>query len=254
MELLEKVAAEAEGLVDGSERGDEDSGGVVDLEGVGPLEVGEAGGDVLSVGVDTERLADVAELHGDVVEVAVVLDVDLVGDLEVNALEGVQLSVDNADRAGLLELVGERKALQTSQSVPLNLVDLVELREVQVGEDLASVEVEGTTDLAQAVGGEGSELGDVARNEVTSDLTDIVNLNVVGGAGGDGDGTREGLARGETGGITLVLDGGGSGAAGRLSWLVVSQRLSGVSSRVVFAFVFSYLPHCRRWPRRARCT
>lgn len=215
-EALEEVAAEEKGVVDGGERGHADGRGVVDLNGLAPLQVGEGGGDVAAVGVDPEGLADIAELHGDVVKVAVVLDVDLVGDLEINALQGAQVGVDDGDDTSLLDLVGEGEALKTGQTLPLDLVNLVELGEVEVGENLAGHQAEGTTDALEAVSGDGGDLGDVVGDKVAGDGTDAIELDVVGGAGGNGDAAREGGAGGEARGVTLVLDGGGGGAA-RLS-------------------------------------
>ena len=247
LDALEEVAVETEGAVHGSERGNADGGGVGNVDPVGPDEVGKNNGDVAAVGVDVEVIADVAELHGDVVEVVVVLDVDGLGNLEVDALKRRQVGVDDADAAGLLDLVGERQTLETGQTLPLDLANLAELGEVEGGKDLVLLEVEGTSDPGEGVGGDGGELRDVGRDKVTIDHSETVKLDVVGGAGGDGDAAREGGACCEGRGITGVLDGGGCGAAGRLGLVGVS----GCADAWVCSRIFSYRRHGQRqWPLR----
>jgi len=247
LNALEEVAVKTEGAVHGSERGNADGGGVGNVDPVGPDQVGEHDGDVAAVGVDVEVVADVAELHGDVVQVVVVLDVNGLGDLEVDALKGRQVGVDNADAVGLLDLVGERQTLETGETLPLNLANLGELGEVEGGENLILLEVEGTGDPGEGVGGEGGELRDVGRDKVTIDHAETVKLDAVGGASGDGDAAREGGACCEGRGITGILDGGGCGAAGRLSLVGVSVcGFTWVCSRI-----FSYQRHGQQqWPLR----
>jgi hypothetical protein len=106
LEALEEVAVETEGAVDGGERGEADGGGVGNGDTGGPLKVGEDDGDVASVGVHVQLGANVAKLHGDVVEVVVVLDVQGVDHCEVDTVERVQLGVADADAVGLLDHVG----------------------------------------------------------------------------------------------------------------------------------------------------
>ena len=194
LDALEGVAVETEGAVDGGKRGEADDGSVGNGDAGGPLKVGEDDGDVASVGVHVQLGANVAKLHGDVVKVVVVLDVHGVDHCEVDTVERVQLRVADADAVGLLDHVGEGKALESGESHPLDGVDLVELGEVEGGQDLAVLEVEGAVDSLQAVGGQGSELGDVVGDQVTGDDLNVVEHDVVGGAGGDGNAAREGGA------------------------------------------------------------
>lgn len=247
LDALEEVGVETEGAVHGSERGNADGGGVGNVDPVGPDQVGEDDRDVAAVGVDVEVITDVAQLHGDVVQVVVVLDVDGGGSLKVDALEGRQIGVDNADALGLLDLVGERKTLETGQTLPLNLADLAKLGEVQGGENLVLLEVEGAGNPGEGVGGERGELRHVGRDKVTIDHAETVKLDVVGGASGDGDAAREGGACCEGRGITGVLDGGGCGAAGRLGLVGVS----GCAFALFCSRIFSYQRHGQRqWPLR----
>ena len=247
LDALEEVAVKTEGAVHGSERGNADGRSVGNVDPVGPDQVGKDDGNVAAVGVDIEVITDVAQLHGDVVQVVVVLDVDGLGDLEVDALKGRQVSVDDADAVGLLDLVGERQTLETGQTLPLNLADLAKLGEVQGGKNLVLLEVEGASDPGEGVGGEGGELRDVGRDKVTIDHAETVKLDAVGGASGDGDAAREGGACCEGRGITGILDGGGCGAAGRLSLVGVSVcGFTWVCSRI-----FSYQRHGQQqWPLR----
>jgi hypothetical protein len=194
LNALEEVAVETERAVHGGERRDADGGSVGNVDPVGPDKVGKHNRDVTAVGVDIEVIADVAELHGDVVQVVVVLDVDGGGHLEVDALEGSEVGVDDAHAVGSLDLVGERQTLETRQTLPLNLANLAQLREVKCGENLILLEVERSRDSDKAVGREGGELGRVGGDKVTLDHSDSVKLNVVSNAGGDGDAAGEGGA------------------------------------------------------------
>lgn len=194
LHALEEVAVKTEGTVDGGERGEHDAGAVGNVESVGPDQVGKAERDVAAVGEKLEDVANIAQLHGDLVKVLVVLDGDTLDGLEVNALQAAQLGVDDADSGSLLDSVGEGKTLETRKTVPVNLVNLVELREVEVGENLVPLEVEGAVNGLEAVGGDGGDLADVVGNEVTGDSPDAVELDVLSGAGGNGDAAGEGGA------------------------------------------------------------
>jgi hypothetical protein len=250
LDALEEVAVKTEGAVHGCERRNADGGSVGDVDLVGPDKVGKHNRDVAAVGVNVEVITDVAELHGDVVQVVVVLDVDGGGHLKVDALEGSEVSVDDAHAVGGLDLVGERQALETGQTLPLDLANLAQLREVESGKNLILLEVERSRDLGEAVGGERGELRRVHRDKVTLDHSDSVKLNVVGNAGSNGNAAREGGACCEGRSITSVLDGGGCGAAGRLGSVGVS-----VCASTGCSHIFSYQRHVQRqWPLRARCT
>jgi hypothetical protein len=250
LDALEEVAVETEGVVHGRERRNADGGSVGNVDLVGPDKVRKNNRDVATVGVDVEVVGDIAELHGDVVEVVVVLDVDGLGHLEVDALERRQLGVDDADAVGPLDGVGERQALETGETLPLNLTNFVQLGEVQGGKNLVLLEVEGSLNSGEAIGGDRSELGDVAGDKVAGDDPDSIEHNVIGGAGSDGDASREGGACCEARGVTSVLDGGGCGTAGRLGFAGVSVCDFALCTRI-----FSYQRHVqRRWPLRARST
>jgi len=217
-EALEEVGVEAHGAVEGGERGDADLGAVAEGHVEGPLEVGEDGGDVAAVGLEDQRRADVAELHGDVVEVVVVGDGHLVDGLEVDAVEGVELGVLDGDGAGLLHAGGERETLQGRERGPVERLHVGEAGEVEGGEDGQAVEGEGVVDRLQAVGGKLGDLGHVVRDQASLYSPHPVDGDGVGGAGRDGDAAGEGGARGQGGGVTGVLDGGGGGTA--LGWAV----------------------------------
>jgi hypothetical protein len=194
LDALEEVAVETEGVVHGRERRNADGGSVGNVDLVGPDKVGKNNRDVTAVGVHVEVVGDIAKLHGDVVEVVVVLDVDGLGHLEVDALEGRQLGVDDAHAVGPLDLVGERQALETRKTLPLDLTNFVQLGEVKSGENLVLLEVEGSLNPGEAVGGDRGELGDVHGDKVAGDDPHSVKHNVVGGSGSDGNASREGGA------------------------------------------------------------
>jgi hypothetical protein len=194
LNALEEVAVETEGVVHGRERRNADGGSVGNVDLVGPDKVGKNNRDVTAVGVHVEVVGDVAKLHGDVVEVVVVLDVDGLGHLKVDALEGRQLGVDDAHAVGPLDRVGERQALKTGKTLPLNLTNFAQLGEVQGGKDLVLLQVEGSLNPGEAVGGDRGELGDVHCDKVAGDDPHSVKHNVIGGAGSDGNASREGGA------------------------------------------------------------
>ena len=182
----------------------------------GPDQVGQ--GDLQSLVVIGEghRVRDITKLHVDFVDITVVGNEDGVDLLNVDALERADGGVLDVDLIGLGDLGGEADGLEVGEGVPLDALDLLEhgeLNGVQAGE---TVKGHGAVDLSEAVGADALHVCVVGRDKVAIELLNAVERNVVGGAGSNGNGSGEGLAASEGGGITGVLDGGGGrdGAAG----------------------------------------
>jgi hypothetical protein len=215
LQRLELVGVEAEGAVDGNERVEGNGGDIAEGHVVGPDQVGEDGGNVATVRLDVERVGDVTELHGDVVQVVVVGDEDSVDNSKVNTVKGLELSVLDVELAGLLDTGGEGQKLKTSKGVPLDGVDLAELGERQSRENLELVEDEGTANGLEAVGRDGGNQGVVGCDKISSNSLDTRERDSVAEARGDSDGTREGGAGREGRGLSGGADGGGTGDAAR---------------------------------------
>lgn len=116
----ELIAVETERTVDSLERRSRVNGDVTQSHVVGPDQVGENGRDVVAVGLDGQRCGDVTKLHVDLLEVVVVGDVNSVNNLEINTVEGVELSVLDVELRGSLDTSGERQTLESRKSVPHN--------------------------------------------------------------------------------------------------------------------------------------
>jgi hypothetical protein len=214
-EALEAVVVETEGAVEGLERGHRDGTAEAESHVGGPDEVGQTDLDVLVVVGKGERVGNVAELHIDFVDEAVVGNEDGFDLLDVHTLEGAESGVLDVDLVGLLDLSGEAKVEEVGEGVPLDRGDGLELGEVDREELGGTVELHLAVEGFELAGAEALHLGVVLDDEVALERLDAVEGDVVGGAGGDGDAAGVGRARGQSGGIALVLNGGGGrGAAG----------------------------------------
>lgn len=211
----ELVRVETERSVNGNQRVEGNLGDVAEGHVVGPDQVGEDGGDVATVGLDVERVGDVTELHGDVVQVVVVGDEDSVDNSKVDTIKGLELSVLDVELAGLLDTSGERELLETSKGVPLDRVDLAKLRERQSRENLQLVEDESTTDGLEAVTRDGRNQRVVVCDEVTRDSSNTRDVHALSDTSGNGDRARESCARREGRGISGRVESGGTGDAAR---------------------------------------
>lgn len=231
------VAVESEGRADGGQVGSGDGGEFVlveseraidNLEGseingrnlaeghvVGPDHVREDSSHVVAVGLDDERNSDVAELHLDVGKVRVVGNEDSVDNLEVDTVKRSKLGVLDVEGAGSLDTSGERQALEVGKGVPDDRIDCGELGEAEGGQDGDFIEVELAGDGLERVGGQLGHLGNIAGNQVSGNLLDSVEGNVVRVAGGNGDASSEGGAGSQGRSISGAGDGGSRGRARR---------------------------------------
>lgn len=209
----ELVVVETERTVNGLEGRRGVSADIAQSHVVGPHQVGEDDGDVVSVGLNGQSVGDVAELHGDVLEVGVVGDVDSVDNLEVDSVEGGELGVLDVQLGGGLDTSAEGETLESRESLPGNGANIGELGEAQGRQNGQAVEVELVSDGLERASRDLSDLSDIVGNQATLDLLDAVEGNAVGGASGNGNATSEGGARCEGRCITSVLNGRGGSAA-----------------------------------------
>ena len=212
-EGLETVVVETKRSVEGFEGGDGD--GTAETEGqvASPDEVGKLDLDGLVVIGKGQRGGDVTKLHGDGVNVAVVGNEDLVSLLNVDTLERAESSVLDIDLVGLGDLGGEADLLEVGERLPLDRVNGLELGEVQGVEGGEALEVHGSVESLEVAGANLLHVGVVMGDQVTGDLLDAIDGNVLGGAGSNGNVTREGRAASQGSGIAGILDGGGCGNA-----------------------------------------
>ena len=205
-EGLETVVVETERAVEGLERRNGDGTAEAESQVTSPDQVGELNLDGLIVVGQGKRLGDIAQLHGDGVNVAVVCDEDLLDLLNVDTLEGAKSGVLDVDVLGRRDLGGEANVLEVGQRVPLDRVDGLELGEVDGVERGEAVEVHLSVELGEVAGADLLDVRVGHGGQVASDLLDAVDGDVVGGAGRDGDAAREGRAGGEGGGVAGILD------------------------------------------------
>lgn len=151
-EGLETVVVETERTVEGLERGNGD--GTAEAEGqvASPDQVGELNLDGLVVVGQGKRLGDVAQLHGDGVDVAVVGNEDGLDLLNVDTLEGAESSVLNIDGLGRRDLGSKANVLEVGQGVPRDRVNGLELGEVDGVERGEAVKVQFSVELSEVAG------------------------------------------------------------------------------------------------------
>jgi hypothetical protein len=191
-ERLESVVVETERAVHAFERGDRNGSAESEGQVASPDEVGQVDLEGLVVLGDDHGFRDVAELHGDIINVTVVRDENSVDLLNVDTLERAKSGVLDVDRVGLSDLASEANLLQSRQGVPLDGVDALELGEVDSVETGQVVEYHLAVELFQVVGADLPQVGGSVGDQVTLDLLDTGNGDVIGGAGRDGDVTGEG--------------------------------------------------------------
>lgn len=191
-QAADRVGVETHRTVERSERRDGDGGAVPEGHVERPDQVGEGSVDGAAVGLEGQGGRDVGKLHVDLLKVWVVGNGDAVHDLEVNAVKRVELGVlDRHLRCGL-HTSGEGQTLESRKSNPVNVVNVCEAWEVQGGEDGQVVEREHAGDGLEAAAGDLSDLCDVVGDQVSLDLSDAIESNVVGGASGDSNASSEG--------------------------------------------------------------
>lgn len=215
-ERLKAVLVETKGAVElGKGRKQDASAGTEGQVG-GPDQVGQLNVDSLVVVGEVERVGDVAQLHLYLVDVAVVGDLEGLGHLDVDTFEGAESGVLDIDVVGLLDRRGETNVLEVGKSVPLDGLDLLQHGEINRVEAGKSVQVHLAVELRKRASTNALDVGVGRGDKVSVQDLDATDGDVVGGASGNGNATREGRARGQTSRVALVLDGGGRGdSAGR---------------------------------------
>ena len=225
-EGLETVVVEAQGAVERLERGYLNGAAETEGQVASPDQVGQLDLYVFVVVRQSQRSGDISKLHGDGVDVAVVGNEDGVNLLDIDALERSETGVLDVDLLGLFNLGSEAERLEVGQGVPLDRVDHLELGHVDGAERSQAVEVQLAVERLEVASTDALHGLVVRGDEVAADLLDAADDDVVRGACGDGDATREGRARCDGRCVAGILDGeGGRGAAGGCrTWLAGSRR------------------------------
>ena len=111
--------------------------------------------------------------------------------MQRDTLERGKTSVLNVEGPEHLHALSKVKALKVGQSVPVDGSDVDQGREVGGGETSQAFQVEFTTDDGQLGAGQLSD-GGAIDEEITSDLGDSREVNVVNSFRVDGDASLEG--------------------------------------------------------------
>ncbi len=195
--------------VDGLKGWNGELGDVADGHVVGPDQVWKLEVQVKAVVVDGQSLGDVGDLGGDGAEESVVGDLEGVDLLEVDALEGGEGGISDEDSLGLGQWSLEVQRLEGVERGPVESTDLRENWHGQVGHDGQGLEVHGSANGGEAVGGELGQLDNLNRSQITRNLRDTIKVDGALNSVGNLDVSVEFLALGgDVGGIGLVLDGG----------------------------------------------
>jgi hypothetical protein len=212
-EGLETVVVETKGAVELHQGGHRDGTAEAECQVGGPDQVGQRDLDSLVVVREVERVGDIAQLHGDVVDVLVVGNLERLGLDDVDAGEGADSSVLDINLLGSLDGCGEANALEVGQSVPLDGVDLLELGEVDAVKAGQAIQVHLAVELLEVGGTDALDVGVGRGDEVAVEDLEAAKGDVVGCARCNGNAAGEGGARGYGGRVTSVLDRHGRGSA-----------------------------------------
>lgn len=202
----EGVVDEGSRAVDLLELGEVDVTSITNGDVVGPLEVGEGGVDTLSVGLNKQQVGDLGQGNVDATEVAVVVNVEALGGLQVNSLEGVEEGVGDENAVGLGDLLGESKVLEGRESGPVDVSNGNELGESQVGKNNQSLESEGSSNGAETRSLEGNKVGSSVGNDITSDAGQGSRKGNGGDLLSEGNLSSQLRARSQLGNISIALD------------------------------------------------
>jgi hypothetical protein len=244
-ESLKAIVVETERTVELHQGGHGDGAAESERQVGGPDQVGQRNLDSLVVVGEVERVGNIAELHGNIVDVLVVGNLQRLGLDDVDTGQGADRRVLNIDLLGGLDRGSEADALQVGQGVPLDGVDFLELGEVDAVEAGQAVQVHLTVELLEVGSTNALDVRVRWGDEVTVEDLEAAERDVVSGAGRDGDAAGEGRARGHGGRVTSVLDRHGRGGAafgcgGCVSKLVPGRW--GCSAR------WTYQRRCQRRP------
>jgi hypothetical protein len=212
-EALEVVGVETKGAVDRGERRQVDFATVAESHVEGKHEVGEAGRQSMAVGLDVQSLGDIGHLHVDVLQVRVVVHVESLHGLKVDAVKGVELGIANGDIASLSDTVGERELLQGRKSNPVDVIDLGEGRHVQRRENGKARKFKRLVDFSEVVGFEGGQVDSAITDEAASDTLNTIQGDCAGSLGSNDNVALVDGAAAKGGSIATILDGSSASAS-----------------------------------------
>lgn len=205
-DVLESARVEADGAVDGSERRCRELGAVGNAHVLCPDQVGEVDGELPVVAVDVNGIGDIADLHADGHEIAVVVDLHAIGDLKVNPVQRGELSVGDVQRPDLLQTSGEGQGPESGKRNPIDGIALGKKRHAQICERGHGSELESAFNLLEVRGGDASNSRRVG-DEVAVDGRNAVEGDGAGGCVGNFETSLDGRAASERRRVAGVLNG-----------------------------------------------
>ena len=128
----------------------------------------------------------------------VVVDVECISGLQVDAIQRVELSVGNQHIGRSRHFGGKSKVLQCGQSGPSDTVNSLQSREAEGLEDGELVQLEALADLRQAIGRQRSQIDCTVASQAPGDALDPIELDGVGSLRGNDDIAGEGCAIGQS--------------------------------------------------------
>lgn len=145
-EVGEGVVDEAGGAFDLLELGERGGRSITDGDVVGPDKVGERHIDTLAaglaVGLDNQEIGNVGKSNINSLEVLVVVDIEPLAGVQVDASEGAEVRVGDEHGVGLADLLGEVEGGQDRESCPGDVTNVDQAGERQLGQDGEALEGE----------------------------------------------------------------------------------------------------------------
>lgn len=191
------------------QRGNRDAGDVAEGHVGTSAEVGELNLESIVVTGEVDQIGSVLQVVDvDLLEIAVVLNLELVDGLQGDTVQRGQTGVLDDNIAGLGDTLVEVQRLELGKGVPLDGADGGQLGESKLGQAGKTLQVESVANGSQ---GGGSDVGDVLTTGADDGTRDSLNTGEGEGAGvglGDGNITVQLGAGSDTIGIGLVFDGG----------------------------------------------
>lgn len=220
----EVVLVESQRSVDGSQGRNADSGNVSQGHVGSPDQVGEGDLQQLSIGINVDRIRDIANLSAELGQSEVVVDVQGLGSHQVDAIKTAQEGVGDENICGGGNDSGQSQGRQSLQRVPRDVVDRGERGEREGRHQSQVEQVHSSADRAQGRTAQACQGTCIVADQVTSDLFGAVQVDDTSSIRANEDVSGDGRAGGVLCGIGLGVDGGsGLRADGSLGCRSVSS-------------------------------
>lgn len=205
-EVGDEVAEKTERTSQVGERGNRDGAAVAEGHVLGGDQVGEVDVQLVAVVRNCQGTRNVLHVVDvDLVQVVVGSQFELTNRVELNSLQGSQTGVDDGDRAGGVDTLGETQTLDVGESLEVDGADGDQLGEVERGQSVDAGQLELTANLADGWGRDGGDVDGTGSGEVTSNLLDSIECQ--GGLDLAADSDVSGVGRAAAKGIGIGLSG-----------------------------------------------